>query len=502
MLKDGQVILEMKKITKVFPGVRALSEVDFTLRKGALHALIGENGAGKSTLMKVLLGMYPPDGGEIWFKGEKIHFNSPHAALKAGISMIHQEISLVPTLDVAENIWMGREKQMKKAGLISWSQRYSKTKALLEELEIQVDPKALVSGLSVAEMQLVELARAVSYRSDIIIMDEPTSALTDKEIEKLYKISRKLAAEGTAIIFISHKLEEIFEICDEVSVMRDSRMIDTRAIGDIQMDELINLIAGREVSALYPKTESHVRENDVVLDVRDLRAGDQVNGVSFQLRRGEILGICGLMGAGRTEIMRAIFGLDRRDGGEIYLEGKKLDVRSPKDAIRSGIGMITEDRLRLGIVPTFSVKFNMSLAYLYNICKCGKISLRRESRDVAQAVQDFNVKCATVEQEIPYLSGGNQQKVILGRWLMTTPKVLILDEPTRGIDVGAKSEIHRMMDELARDGMSIIMISSELPEVMGMSDRQLVVKDGRIAGQFMRGEASQEDLMKCAFGVE
>ncbi len=495
----GEVILEMKGISKVFPGVQALTDVDFTLRSGSLHALIGENGAGKSTLMKVLLGMYPPTAGEIWYKGEKRSFKSPSDALNVGICMIHQEISLVPTLDVAENIWMGREKQFGEC--VNWKERYAQTEKLLNDLGIEVNPRASVANLSVAEMQLVELARAVSYNADIIIMDEPTSALADREIEKLYAVSRRLAAEGTAIIFISHKLEEIFEICDTVTIMRDSRVIDTRDVGDIQMDELMTLIAGREVSALYPKTEPNIDYNDVVLEVKGLNSLNGTKDVSFKLYRGEILGVCGLMGAGRTEIMRAVFGLDKAESGEVILEGKSLKIRSPKDAIRNGIGMITEDRLRLGIIPTFSVKNNMSIAYLYSICKNGIVDRKQEAADVDKTVGTFSVKCSSVEQEIPYLSGGNQQKVIVGRWLMTSPKVLILDEPTRGIDVGAKSEIHRIMDELAHQGVSIIMISSELPEVMGMADRQLVVKGGQIVGEFNRGEATQEELMKCAFGV-
>lgn len=496
----GEIILEMKGISKVFPGVQALTNVDLTVRRGSLHALIGENGAGKSTLMKVLLGMYAPTEGEIWFKGEKRNFKTPHDALEAGISMIHQEISLVPTLDVAENIWLGREDQM-GSKFINWNERYRRTKELLSDIEIEINPHSIVSDLSVAEMQLVELARAVSYNSDIIIMDEPTSALADSEIEKLYAISRRLAAEGKSIIFISHKLEEIFEMCDTVTIMRDSRVMKTCAVNDIQMDELMNLIAGREMTALFPKTESQLDDNDIVFEVKNLCSDNGTTDVSFSLKRGEILGVCGLMGAGRSEIMRAIFGLDKVTSGEIYLEGRKMTIKSPKDAIQSGIAMITEDRLRLGIIPTFSVKNNMSISYLYTITKSGIIDLKKEENEVNEAIKNFSVKCSSPEQEIPYLSGGNQQKVILSRWLMTTPKILILDEPTRGIDVGAKSEIHRLMDEMAHNGVSIIMVSSELPEILGMSDRQLVIKGGRIVGEFARGEATQEDLMKCAFGL-
>lgn len=490
-------ILEAKGISKSFYSLKALDRVDFEVEKGEIHALIGENGAGKSTLMKILLGIISMDEGEIFIRGEKATIKTPHNALQLGISMIHQEISLVPELDVSENIWLGRQKQFKKLGLISPQKRLEETKKLLDELKIVVDPKAKVRDLSVAMMQLVEIARAVSYHSDVVIMDEPTSALSETEIHLLYDIVRNLAKKGVATIFISHKLDEIFDIADRVTVLRDGQFVATKKVSDIDQDQLVKMIVGRQLSEMFPKEDAKIR--DIVLDVRELRREGVFENVTFQVKAGEIVGFCGLMGAGRTEIMNGIFGIDRIDGGEIFLNGAKISIHSPREAIKSGIGMLTEDRLRLGAIHALSIKYNLSLAYLYKICKMKFVNRIKENSDSKNMVSDLQIKIGDLSDSIGSLSGGNQQKVLFGRALLVNPKVLILDEPTRGIDVGSKAEIHRLCSRLAQKGMAIIMVSSELPEVLGMSDRIYVVRGGRIVGEYNRGEADQETLIKKAF---
>lgn len=500
MPKDSEIILEMKHIEKSFPGVKALNGAQLILRKGEVHALIGENGAGKSTLMKILLGIYQQDSGEILYHGKPVSFRSPHDALQAGISMIHQEISLIPTVSVAENIWIGRESRFTRAGIISTRRRNQEAQALLDRLGIEIDARHTVRDLNVANMQLVELARAVSYQSDIIIMDEPTSSLSDKEIELLYRIIRELSQAGTAIIFISHKLEEIFKICSHVTVMRDGQYISDHPTSEITQAELVTKIAGREIKDLFPKEET--TPGEVALEVRNLCSGKTFRDVSFSVRSGEILGFCGLVGAGRTEIMRTVFGIDKLESGEIFVHGKKVQIGSPKDAIANGIAMVTEDRHRSGIIAGLSLKYNISLAYLSTICnRLTFINQKSEEQDAEEMVQRLAVHAASLNQVIGSLSGGNQQKAIVARWLLSKPKVLILDEPTRGIDVGSKSEIHRLISHLAAEGMAVIMISSELPEILGMSDRIIVVRDGRLVGEFQRGDADQETLIQRAFGA-
>ena len=495
-----EVLLQMKSISKSFTGVQALNQARFELYKGEVHALVGENGAGKSTLMKILLGICSLDEGEIIYKGKAVVFKSPHDALQSGISMIHQEISLVPTLDVAENIWMGREDMFRRFGLLNTGKRFEATKALLHKLEINIDPKSLIKNLSVANMQLVELARAVSYESDIIIMDEPTSALTDSEIKLLYKIVRDLSSAGVSIIFISHKLEEIFEICDRVSVLRDGQWIGTKQSREISNDELIKLIVGREMKDMYPKSATRIGRQ--IMKVENLCKNGVFTDVSFTLNEGEIIGFCGLMGAGRTEIARAVFGIDQCDSGSIEISGKQVKITSPEKAIALGLGMVTEDRLRQGAIHDLSVRANMSLSYLKNISnKLRLINFRKEKDDCVDMVKKLSVLLSSINQPIKSLSGGNQQKVIIGRWLLTQPKILILDEPTRGIDVGSKSEIHRLISELASRGLAIIMISSELPEILGMSDRIIVVRKGKIVLDSPRQDVDQEILMAHAFGA-
>jgi len=498
-MEENKYILEMHDIIKVFPGVRALDNAQLSIKKGEVHALIGENGAGKSTLMKILLGIYRPESGEIIYKGTKVKFQTPHEALSAGISMIHQEMSLIPTVDISENVWIGRERDFRSCGLIINKKRYQETEKLLKHLKIDLNPRTIINTLSVANMQLVELARAVSYHSDIIIMDEPTSSLTDSEIRLLYDIVRELSNQGTAVIFISHKLEEIFEICDRVTVMRDGQFISEHSTGEITQDELVTKIAGREVTELYPKVKAKIKET--VLEVRNLCSNQVFDHISFDVKAGEVLGFCGLVGAGRTEIMRAIFGIDHFNSGEIYLEGKKIVNRTPKDAIANGISMITEDRRGMGIVPMLSVCANISLAYLPTLGKAGFIQKARETADIQKMIKDLNVKTPSLSTNIGDLSGGNQQKAIIARWLLTKPKVLILDEPTRGVDVGAKSEIYQLINTLTQQGIAVIMVSSELPEILGMSDRIIVVREGKIVMNTKNNEMSSELLLKHAFGA-
>lgn len=496
----SETILKMKGICKRFAGIYALRNVDLELRKGEVRALIGENGAGKSTLMKVLLGIHQPDEGEIEYNGSRVVFKKPKDALDAGISMIHQEISLIPTMSVAENIWMGREDKFLLGGiLIDVRKRYDATKELLDRLGIDINPKSRVSMLSVAQMQLIELARAVSYDAKIIIMDEPTSALTNEEIEILYRVVRDLAKRGVAIVFISHKIEEIFAICESVTVLRDGQYIGTHKLGrELTKDKLIAMIVGRELTESYQKTP--VRIGDTVLRVEHL-SGEAFSDVSFEIRAGEVVGLSGLLGAGRSEIARAIFGIDKHSKGRIFINGKEASIKSPYDAIREGIGMVTEDRLRLGSIYALSVKHNLTLANLFRIGKGLFVNGPLEDRLFNDFSKNLSIKYARSRDLISSLSGGNQQKVIVGRWLMTDPKVLILDEPTRGIDVGAKYEIYKLINDLAEKGLAILFISSEMPEILSMCDRTFVVRHGRLVHECAREDMTQEILAQHAFGL-
>lgn len=494
-----ETVLEVRQLSKSFLGVKALDRVDLEIRRGEVHSVIGENGAGKSTMMNVILGDLLKDEGQIFLKGKEVHFRSPAEAIAAGISMIHQEISLIPTLTVAENIWLHREDRFMKGFLIDNKARLEETEKLLKEtLNIDIKPTELVSSLTVAQCQLVELARAVSCESDIIIMDEPTSSLSDKEVNILFHVIRALKAKGTAIIFITHKIEELLGICDRVSVYRDGHYIGTRNCEETSRDELISMIIGRELTEQYPVINAE--KGDVVLEVKNLCGADYTD-VSFQVRAGEVVGFSGLVGAGRSEIMRGIFGIDAVVSGEIYLAGKQVRIHSPEDAVKLGMAMVTEDRRDYGIIKTASVKDNMSLAALSRFCsRLGLIKKDAENEAVSEMIKDMTVKAANKNMLITSLSGGNQQKAIIGRWLMTAPKVLILDEPTRGIDVGAKSEIYSLIGKLAEEGMAIILVSSEMPEILGMSDRIFVIRNGKIAVECTKEEATQELLGKYALG--
>lgn len=493
-------ILEIKNISKSFPGVKALDKVQLQIRSGEVHALMGENGAGKSTLMKILNGLYKPDEGEIFFNGQRIEIDSPADALKAGISMIHQELSPIRGMSIAENIFLGREPLYPNTLFIKKRELHKRAAELLDRFNMKLDPNVLLSRLSVAQMQMIEIIKAVSYNARIILMDEPTSALTEDEVKKLFSTIRDLKRSGVPIVYISHRMEEIFEIADRVSVLRDGKYIGTEDIAAITEERLISMMVGRELKSIFSKEEAKI--GDTVLEVRNLKRKDAFHDISFKARKGEILGIAGLMGAGRSEVMRAIFGIDRLDSGEILFEGKKIEVRKPMDAIDHGIAMVTEDRKELGLVICRSIRENISLPSIRSFCNGSFVRKPAEKAKCNEIAKDISIKMKNINQIVQFLSGGNQQKVVLAKWLITKPKILILDEPTRGIDVGAKAEIYKIMSALARDGMAIIMISSELPEIMGMSDRILVMGDGRIKGEFSREKVTQEDILACAIGGE
>lgn len=491
-------LFEMRHITKLFPGVRALSEVDLYLDKGEVLAVIGENGAGKSTLMNIMLGSIVPTEGEMRFKGEKFAPKNPADALNLGISMIHQELTLVPEMSVAENIWLGQEQKFSKMGLLDVKARDEATHELLKTLDINVKPQRKIRSLTVAEMQLVEIARAVSYDSEVIIMDEPTSSLTSREIEVLYNIIRSLTAKGIAVTFITHKLDEVFTICDNVMIMRDGQLIDRKPVGELTNDEMISKMVGRDISNLYPKESAEIGE--VVLEVKNLTRKGYFNDVSFTVRRGEILGFSGLVGAGRSEVMECIFGIERANSGEVFIHGEKVKIESPRDAISHKMGMVTEDRLRRGLIHMLSLKFNIALAYLPKITHAGFVDDTKADADCERVREITAIKSSSLRQLAGQLSGGNQQKAIISKWLLTESDILIFDEPTRGIDVGAKAEIYKLMCKLAQEGRAVIMVSSELPEVMGISDRMVVMAHGEIIAELDRDEYDENKIMQYAFG--
>lgn len=493
-------VFEAKKICKNFFSTHALTDVNFDLEEGEVMALAGENGAGKSTLMKCLLGIHTPTSGEMMLFSQPYTPKSPYDALMKGISMVHQELCLVPSMTVADNVWIGRVKQFSPHGLYRPELAVAATQKLFDDYGIKVDPRAEVKTLSTAQMQMVEIGRAISYNPKIIILDEPTSALSESEITILYKVIRNMTAKKTSIIFISHKLEEVFEVADRVTVFRDGHSISIRNVSELTMDTLINDIAGREVGNIYPKLD--VPTGDTVLQVKGLCKAGKYKDISFEVRAGEVLGFAGLVGAGRTEIMDGIYGIDPVDSGEILLEGRPIVNKTPRHALNNGIAMVTEDRLRRGVNTKMNVKMNMTIAYLYRICKGIFIDLKRETADAEGMIKRLHVKTAGSHMPIWSLSGGNQQKVMVGRALLTNPKVLIMDEPTRGVDVGAKQEIYEYCNRLAAQGLAIILISSDLPEVMGMSDRMLVLREGQIVGEHVRDDgATSDEIMSEMFGV-
>ena len=492
--------LEMRNISKQYPGVRALDDVSLSVEVGEIHALLGENGAGKSTMMKILAGAQSKDGGEILLNGAPVQIDSPQKAMSLGISIIYQEFNLVPYLSAGENIYLGREPRAAIPGFVDFKKLYADAQVVLDKLGVKIDARAPVNTLSVAGQQMVEIAKATSKKSKIIVMDEPSATLTDHELRALFRLMLQLKSEGVSIVYISHRLEEIVEVCDRATIMRDGHHVATREVKDLTREEIIKLMVGRELKDAIPKVAAE--QGEVALEVKHLTRKGVLHDISFTVRKGEVLGIAGLVGAGRTETARVIFGADPMDSGNIEVFGQPVRIRSPQDAIKHGIGLVTEDRKQQGLVLGMVVRENTTLANLDFLSSLGFIR-RGEERSVAEKYKtDLAIKTPTIEQTVHNLSGGNQQKVVLAKWLFTGSKILIFDEPTRGIDVGAKAEIYKLMNELAKNGVAIIMISSELPEVLGMSDRIIVMHEGRLTGELSRAEATQEKIMHLATGGE
>lgn len=490
----------MKEIVKNFPGVQALRGVNLSIAPGEIHALMGENGAGKSTLMKCLIGMHPPTSGEIIFDGKVINHYTTADALHMGISMIHQELNPVEHRPIMENIWLGREPKT-PLGLVDHKKMYEMSKEVLGLIELNEDPRTEMRNLSVAKMQMIEIAKAISYNAKLIIMDEPTSALTDKEVKQLFKIMRKLKADGKSIIYISHKLDEVYEVTDRITVFRDGRFIGTENTDQLSVDKLISMMVGRNVDELFPKIPCEI--GDVKMEVKGLTHESMFRDISFTVRKGEILGVAGLVGSGRTEVIESIFGMHPIKSGEIFIDGKSVSIHTPEDAIRNKMAMLTEDRRMNGIFPMLTVQINMAIVRLKGYkSKLGLLNYKRINEDAKKYVDILSIKTSGIMQRIENLSGGNQQKVLVARWLMNDPDILFLDEPTRGIDVGAKSEIHRLISNLAGQGKSVIMVSSELPEVMGMSDRIMIMHEGRVTGIIENSkDLTQEEIMRYATGT-
>ncbi len=492
---DG-LVLEMRKITKSFPGVKALDGVNLQVRTGTVHVLVGENGAGKSTLMKILSGEHAVDGGEIFFKGVQLNHQNTRAALELGIAMIHQELSPVLDMTIAENIFLGREPG---GFFVDFQRMDSNTQALLNRLGLPYRAGQKMRELSIAGMQLVEIAKAISRDAALVIMDEPTSAISDTEVAMLFRQVADLKAHGTAIIYITHKMDEIFQIADDITIIRDGQYVGSGPAANYDKNSLIAQMVGRTISSIFPKETVPI--GDVALSVRGATRHGVFKDISFEVRKGEIVGLAGLIGAGRTEVARAIFGLDRLDAGEVWLGGQRLVLNQPTDAIAAGIAMVSEDRKAEGLVLCRSVQENISLANLEKFAPGLFMDLKAEAEDGQKMRSMLQIKTADLNTVVGTLSGGNQQKIAIAKWLLRDLKVLILDEPTRGIDVGSKSEIHRLMTQFAKEGLAIIMISSELPEVLGMSDRVVVMQEGRQMGELNRANATQENIMALATGT-
>ena len=494
-MAEYKYVLELNDIVKLFPGVRALDGMSLKIRPGAVHVICGENGAGKSTLMKVISGEYIAEEGEVIYKGKKLGKRTIMETVEMGISMIHQEMNPIKKMTLAQNIYLARE-PLTKRKLVDFKKMNHDTQELLDRLDIPYKATQLMEELSIAGQQQVEIAKAISTNASVIIMDEPTSAIADAEVEILFEQINKLKESGVAIIYITHKMDEIFRIADEVTVIRDGSWILTAPAEELTVDEIISNMVGRKVDNLYPK--NHAKIGDVALEVKDLTQAGVFKNISFKARKGEILGFSGLVGAGRSEVMRAIFGIDPHESGEIIVGGKPVQINKSADSIKNGIAMLSEDRRADGIIPIRSIRENISLAFIKQFAKFSMIDKKKEAEKADAMMKKLRVKAASPTQEIRTLSGGNQQKAILAKWLMGDTKILILDEPTRGIDVGSKAEIHQLMCDCAEEGMAVIMISSELPEVIGMSDRVIVMREGQISGELERGEISQEAIMKLA----
>lgn len=494
----GTPLLEMKDIDKSFSGVKVLQQVQFSLEAGEVHALMGENGAGKSTLMKILNGIYARDNGSVRIKGEEQPIPTPSSAQELGIVMIHQELNLIPHLTVMENIFLGREFTLGRTNLIHWGKMKQESTRYLSQLGLKIHPETLVGDLSVGQQQLVEIAKALSMNTEILVLDEPTAALTDREIEGLFRVIDSLKQRGVGMIYISHRMEEIFRICDRITVMRDGRYVGTEQVANTEMDQVVKMMVGREIKDRFPKLD--IKFGEEKLRVEGLTRKGMIEDISFSVRAGEIVGISGLMGAGRTEMAKALFGVMPIDSGSIWLNGKPVQIRKPMDAIRAGLALVTEDRKDEGLILSMSIRDNLDLTNLEAVSHLGVLNYAKEEELAKTMINSLRIKSSGSGQEVGSLSGGNQQKVVIGKWLATKPQVLILDEPTRGVDIGAKKEIYDLMNRLASEGVAILMISSELPEVLGMSDRVLVMREGKLTGHFNREEATQEKIMMCATG--
>lgn len=496
----NETILEFRGVSKDFPGVRALDKVDFDLKKGEVHVLVGENGAGKSTLIKILAGVFPPTEGEIYYKGEKVTVRNPREGINMGVSVIYQEFNLVPYISVAKNIFLGREPRRKWLPfLIDYPRLYRDSKEILESIKSDMDPKTKVIDLGVAQKQLVEMTKAFSIKASILVMDEPTATLTQKEIEELFRSIEEFKKKGIGIIYISHRLEEIFEIADRITVLRDGKVMSTMAADQVKgLDNIIQLMVGRSMTAYFSR-EFVEEKGEVAIEVQNLSREGILQDINLHVRSGEIVGLAGLVGAGRTELARAIYGADPHDRGEVHIFGKKVST-TPAKSVALGVGFIPEDRKAEGLALILPVRENVVMASLRRIFPRGIINPRRESRVVTEYVRTLRIATPSILRLTRFLSGGNQQKVIVAKWLCTQAKIFIFDEPTRGIDVGAKAEIHQLMNELVKQGAAILMITSELPEVLNMSDRIYVMSQGRIVKELQRDEATQETVLKYAMG--
>ena len=489
---DNKLLLEMRNISKSFPGVKALDNMQLKIFSGEVHALMGENGAGKSTLMNILCGALRPDEGEIFIEASPVHIHSIRDSIDLGIKMIHQELNYVPTLTVYENIFLGRELSG-RSGFIKRREMAEEAQRQLDSMEINISSQKRMAELSVSQQQMVEIIRSVSSNCKVLIMDEPTSAITSEEVKILFKVVNRLKSLGVGIIFITHKMNEVYEIADRITVMRDGNYVDTCPAAGCSEAQLISMMVGREIKDLFPK--SNTPDEEEVFRAEGI-SGERFKDISFSVKKGEILGIAGLMGAGRTEMVRAIYGLDRLQSGRVYLHGRDITPKNTKQAIANKIGYVSEDRRKIGLVVGMSVKDNITMSSLSELCRFGWINQKRELAVAQKQIEDFAIKTPGCDQLVANLSGGNQQKVVLAKTLLCDPEVIILDEPTRGIDVGAKAEIHRMISTLARQGKSVIMISSEMPEILGMSDRIMVIHEGRKKGELPGRDATQEKIMK------
>lgn len=495
--QPGEILLTMTDVSKSFPGVKALDRANLTVRSHSVHALMGENGAGKSTLLKCLFGIYSKDEGEILFLGRPVNFRTSKEALENGISMVHQELNLIRQTTVMDNLWLGR---YPLTGIfVDHAKMYRDTKAIFEELDIHIDPKEKVANLSVSQMQMIEIAKAFSYNAKIVIMDEPTSSLSEKEVVHLFTIIEKLKERGCGIVYISHKMDEIFKICDEITVLRDGKWIDTVSVKDMTMDKVVAMMVGRELTQRFPQKTNVPKE--VILQVEHLTARNQpsIQDISFELRKGEILGIAGLVGSKRTDIVETIFGVREKQSGTVTLNGKIMKNRTALEAINNGFALVTEERRSTGIYANLSIEFNSLISNMKSyLSRFGLLSNKKMKSDTQWVIDAMNVKTPSHQTAIGSLSGGNQQKVVIGRWLLTQPDILMLDEPTRGIDVGAKFEIYQLIIELAKKDKGIIMISSEMPELLGVTDRILVMSNGKMAGIVETAHTSQEEILQLA----